>query len=242
MGQFQDTMYKEYPLVIRDVTAAQFAVQAVGAPSHPGIMYRVNGGPVYQWNGSAWAGVVFAVPTQNGAFNLIAGGDDVLRAAMEGSGVAPLSDFSPTGLLSVTGTVAAQYIEIANLVAMKAKPGDVFDIELHFSYTGSTNGKTFSIQAGDVAGTLTPLTNTTRNTASEVYLIGTYRIWIVSATQILRQSSMLVAAGTNTTASMVSHALDTQTGPAKIYAGIQLASAAESASLIAYKITPSRAG
>lgn len=58
MGQAQDTMYTEYPIVIRNVTASQFAVQAVGAPPHPGVRYRVDGNAEYQWDGSAWVAVV----------------------------------------------------------------------------------------------------------------------------------------------------------------------------------------
>lgn len=58
MGQFQDTYFKEHPIVIRDVTASQFAAQAIGAPDNPGIRYRVSGGTEYQWDGSNWVAMV----------------------------------------------------------------------------------------------------------------------------------------------------------------------------------------
>lgn len=54
MGQFQDTIFTEYPVVIRDVTAAQFIAQTKGAPRHPGIRYRVDGLTEYQWLGGQW--------------------------------------------------------------------------------------------------------------------------------------------------------------------------------------------
>lgn len=41
MGQLQDTMYKDTPMVIRDVTAAQFAAQRANTDKR--IIYRVGG-------------------------------------------------------------------------------------------------------------------------------------------------------------------------------------------------------
>jgi len=70
MGQFQDTIYHEHPVVIRDVTASQFAAQAKGAPKSPGIRYRVDGGAEYQWNGSAWVAMVTAQQSVTGGIIL----------------------------------------------------------------------------------------------------------------------------------------------------------------------------
>lgn len=68
----QDTMYKNTPAVIRDVTAAQFAVQRLQAPSQAqsGIIYRVDGQSMYYWNGSAWVGGVTAVEASTGVITL----------------------------------------------------------------------------------------------------------------------------------------------------------------------------
>lgn len=73
MGQFQDTIYHEHPVVIRDVTAAQFAAQAVGAPKNPGVRYRVDGGAEYQWNGSAWVAMVTAQQSVTGRIEFTPG-------------------------------------------------------------------------------------------------------------------------------------------------------------------------
>jgi hypothetical protein len=54
MGQLQETMFREYPFVVRDVTAAQFAVLSASAPQNPGVMYRVDGAFVYRYNGTTW--------------------------------------------------------------------------------------------------------------------------------------------------------------------------------------------
>lgn len=45
---------KQYPRVVVDVTAAEFATVSTGAPSDPGIIYRVDGDTTYRWSGGAW--------------------------------------------------------------------------------------------------------------------------------------------------------------------------------------------
>lgn len=148
---------------------------------------------------------------------------------------------SLTGVLTVTGTTTIQYIEIADLVTMGVQVGDQIDIELHFNYTASTNGKTFNLGIGATgAGAAANLTTTTRSTAGEVYLIAPYRIWVVSTSQIMKQSSFFVSYGTNTNQSMSAIAVDTVAGPAKIFVGIQLALGTETASLLGYRVAPIR--
>lgn len=75
MGQLQDTMYREYPLVVRDVTAAQYAVQSLNAPINPGISYRVDGATTYRWDGGAW------VPQAVGTLRTWPAGTDVAAMA-----------------------------------------------------------------------------------------------------------------------------------------------------------------
>lgn len=80
MGQFQDTIYHEHPVVIRDVTASQFAAQANGAPKHPGIRYRVDGQTEYQWNGAQWVAMVSAAQSLTGGSVFFAGGKKIQSA------------------------------------------------------------------------------------------------------------------------------------------------------------------
>lgn len=48
-------MYRDHPAIIRDVSAAEFAVRDGEAPEHPGIAYRVDDGlALYRYNGTAW--------------------------------------------------------------------------------------------------------------------------------------------------------------------------------------------
>lgn len=83
MGQKQNVMYREYPVLIRDVTAAQFAVQATAAPEHPGVMYRVDDGAIYRWNGSdwvadaTWSGDVLTIPGFTMGGDVDADGNDI---------------------------------------------------------------------------------------------------------------------------------------------------------------------
>lgn len=45
---------KDYPVIVRDVTAAEFASLSTTAPVDPGIQYRVDGLSTYRWNGTAF--------------------------------------------------------------------------------------------------------------------------------------------------------------------------------------------
>jgi hypothetical protein len=46
--------YREYPMVIRDISAVEFDIRDAEAPEHPGVIYRVDGATLYHWNGTAW--------------------------------------------------------------------------------------------------------------------------------------------------------------------------------------------
>jgi peptidoglycan/xylan/chitin deacetylase (PgdA/CDA1 family) len=77
MSQLQNTMYRDTPAIVRDVSATQFAAQRVNAPDQPGVIYRVDGA-LYSWNGSAWVGQVTAqTDPVTGGVSLVAGGQPV---------------------------------------------------------------------------------------------------------------------------------------------------------------------
>jgi hypothetical protein len=46
-------LYRDYPAVIRDLSATEFDIRNDEAPEHPGIIYRVDGAQ-YRWSGTAW--------------------------------------------------------------------------------------------------------------------------------------------------------------------------------------------
>jgi hypothetical protein len=46
-------MYRDYPAVIRDLSATEFDIRNDEAPEHPGIIYRVDGAQ-YRWSGTTW--------------------------------------------------------------------------------------------------------------------------------------------------------------------------------------------
>jgi hypothetical protein len=46
-------LYRDYPAVIRDLSATEFEIRNDEAPEHPGIIYRVDGAQ-YRWSGTAW--------------------------------------------------------------------------------------------------------------------------------------------------------------------------------------------
>lgn len=56
----QGLQHTDYPAIIRNVTAAEYALHSTEAPAHPGIMYRVDDTALYRWNGTTW--VAFAAP------------------------------------------------------------------------------------------------------------------------------------------------------------------------------------
>lgn len=66
MGQYENNLYTESMMVVRDVTAAQWEAQKQNAPKHSGITYRVDGTAEYRWNGSAWEGMVKASANSTG--------------------------------------------------------------------------------------------------------------------------------------------------------------------------------
>jgi hypothetical protein len=47
-------LYADHPAIIRDVTAAEFALHRTEAPAHSGILYRVDGKTFYGWDGGIW--------------------------------------------------------------------------------------------------------------------------------------------------------------------------------------------
>lgn len=54
MGQLQDSLYRDFPHVIRQVTQAQFLAQTNGPPEHPGITYRVDGKSLMGYVDGQW--------------------------------------------------------------------------------------------------------------------------------------------------------------------------------------------
>jgi hypothetical protein len=49
-------LYLEHPVVVRELSATEFAIRNDHAPERPGIIYHVDG-EEYSWNGTAWVGV-----------------------------------------------------------------------------------------------------------------------------------------------------------------------------------------
>lgn len=131
MGQFQDTIFHEHPVVIRDVTAAQFAAQAVGAPKNPGIRYRVDGGAEYQWNGSAWVAMVTAQQS-------VTGGVEKVTAAGVSVGL-PLNQFRKTDFSAVDASNTTTYSDWINKVESDILTSAVEKIDLGASADGTNH-------------------------------------------------------------------------------------------------------
>ena len=99
-------MYREYPVLIRDVTAAQFAVQATAAPAHPGLMYRVDGTTLRWWDGSQWLSIT------NAAVAAITGGTidgaDITGGTFNGVPIASIPIYSLDGDGNVVNYLGVQ--------------------------------------------------------------------------------------------------------------------------------------
>lgn len=132
------THFIEHPLVIRDVTAAQFAVLATGAgaPPHPGVRYRVDGQTEYQWNGSQWVAMVSAVQSLTGGIELSIPGSASYSLTRPTTPRAPLyrwivGDYESASAVSV----AASQTLISDAVDVRTTNGDGTFV-LHTSGSG----------------------------------------------------------------------------------------------------------
>lgn len=98
MGQFQDSMYRDTPAIIRDVTAAQFAAQKNNAPPNNGLLLRVDGAAIYSWNGTEWVTQVSsAVNGVSNAIEIRAGSQLIII----GAGLPSDSDGRPDGTIYI---------------------------------------------------------------------------------------------------------------------------------------------
>lgn len=135
------------------------------------------------------------------------------------------------GALSVTGNTNVQYAELCDFTGL-LDAGDTVEVRATFSYTGSTNNKTFGLQFGTAAPGQV-LGFSVRNSATEQMTEVLFRFSAASQTSLTRQITVFVNAGN----AAFPAALTVPDLNGKLFAYLQLASAAEFITLHGYTVT-----
>lgn len=156
MTQILGRQYADFPAIIRDVTAAEFAIHSTEAPAHSGIMYRVDDVTLYRWNGSAWISVdstAVLAATSGTVDGVVIGGSD--PAAITGDTIAA------TALVvnSALGLVTAGTSVTATAADMSANTGRVNGFSANLKNTGATvtTLKGADFRVSDAGGTANSL-------------------------------------------------------------------------------------
>lgn len=146
-----------------------------------------------------------------------------------------LSDCSNTGLLVVTGTTAKQLVKIADLSKL-LKDGCSVQVDLAFSFTANTNGKTLSLEYGSGVTSDGTIASTTRTSGTANGFNASMVFFTQPTSKLQRPFGMI--AGDQSAALPALVAYD----PAafNLFVGVQLANASDTAKLISYAITVRR--
>lgn len=133
-----------------------------------------------------------------------------------------------TGVFNVTGTTIKQFYEIADLSKLTLETGDELEIDVHFTYTSSTNNKVLGFAFGPNTSSITEPMTTTRAVAGEVSLRGKVYAMVVSATSLLIHRTMNAPFGPSTAAT-TEYTINPATD--KLYITMILSSAGENISI-----------